>query len=115
MSKKKIDPNLLSCCWLLCEACNQFKNGECPGCKSLNKTPGWCTIRDCCLKNGYTNCSECREFIENEGCKKFDSMVAGCLKFLDESERSAIAEIIKDKGLKGYIKYRSEQKLSGNK
>jgi hypothetical protein len=35
----------------------------------------------------------------------------GCLKFLDEPERAVISKIIKKKGIKGYIEYRTEQNL----
>jgi hypothetical protein len=72
---------------------------QCPGCKNLSKSPKWFTISDCCIKNGYTNCTECIDFIDNNGCSKFEGMVIGCLKFLDGPERDVISKIIKEKGI----------------
>lgn len=113
MGRKIVEPDLLSFCWLYCKACNQYRNGDCPGCRHLKKSPKWCTIRNCCIKHGFTNCSECKKFIENGGCEKFESMVVGCLKFLDKSERSLINKTIKKKGFSGYIHDRVKQDLTG--
>lgn len=109
MGRKIVDSNLLSYCWLYCEACSQYQDGKCPGCKNLEKSPRWCAIRNCCIKLGYTNCTECKKFIEKEGCEKFENMVIGCLKFLNKPERQEISQIIRKRGIKGYIKYRNEQ------
>ena len=46
MEDVKIDKNLVSCCWLYCGACKKYLDNLCPGCKQLNKTPFWCSIRN---------------------------------------------------------------------
>ena len=114
MSKKIIDKNFVSYCWLYCLACNLYKEGKCKGCKNLDKSPRWCVIRDCCIENNYTNCTECAKFSENGGCGKFDSMVMGCLKFFDNSERQKITRLVRKKGIRGYLNYMGDLNMEGN-
>ena len=111
MKEIKIDKDLVSCCWLYCGECKKYISNNCPGCKKLEKTPFWCTIRDCCLNKGYENCADCEDYPNNAHCKKFNGFVMRTLGYICGSDRFAAIKIIKDKGIEYFAKYMSENNL----
>jgi hypothetical protein len=106
-----IDRGLVSCCWLYCGACEKYLNDNCPGCKKLDKTPFWCTIRNCCLSNGYDNCADCEEYPNVKNCNKYNGFVMRSLGYLCGSDRLSATNMIKDKGIDEFAKYMTENKI----
>lgn len=111
MKEIKLDKDLVSCCWLYCGACEKYLSDKCYGCKHLNKTPFWCSIRDCCLNHGYKNCVDCKDYPNITDCKKYNGFVMRILGYLCGSDRLAAAAMIKEKGIDEFAKYMSENKI----
>jgi hypothetical protein len=111
MKEITIDKNLVSCCWLYCGACDKFLNDKCSGCKNLDETPFWCTIRDCCLTKGYENCADCKDHPNVMACKKYNGFVMRTLVYLCGSDRLLATNMIKEKGIEGFAKHMAENKI----
>ena len=111
MTDIKIDPNLVSYCWLYCGSCKKNIVGECPGCKKLEKTPFWCPIRDCCIEKGISNCATCNEYDEVKLCRKYNGIVMRSLSYLCGSDRFTATQMIKEKGIDGFAQYMAENKF----
>jgi hypothetical protein len=110
MKKVTIDRNMVSCCWLYCGACKKYLADKCTGCKKLSKTPFWCSIRDCCMEKGYSNCALCEEYPNTLDCKRYNGFVMRTLGYICGSDRAAATNMIKQKGIDEFINY-----MSGNK
>ena len=106
-----INKDLVSCCWLYCGACAKFLAGNCRGCKKMNKTPFWCSIRDCCISKAYDNCATCKEYVDVAKCRKYNGFIMRTLGYLCGSNRFAATSIIRDKGIQEFAKYMAEKKI----
>ena len=111
MNEITIDKNLVSCCWLYCGACEKYLTEKCPGCKKLDKTPFWCTIRDCCLEKGLENCADCKDFKDITACKKYNGVLMRSLGYLCGSDRLTATNMIREKGINEFAKYMAENKI----
>ena len=110
MKDLRIEIDLISCCWLYCGACEKYLEGKCPGCKNLYKTPFWCKIRDCCLKNGYQNCSQCVQVQSLTKCRKFNGFIMRNLARFCGSDQWEAIRIIKNKGMQSFAEEMTNQK-----
>ena len=103
--------HLVSYCWLYCGACKKNIAGECPGCKKLEKTPGWCSIRDCCIEKGIENCAKCKEYNNVKACRKYNGIVMRSLSYLCGSDRYTATAMIREKGIEFFADYMAGNNL----
>ena len=97
---------LVAYCGLYCQECRSFKKGKCPGC-AKNEKATWCTIRTCCIENGYTSCAECTIMPLKE-CKKFNNFIGNTIGLLFNSDRTACIARIKEVGAAQFATEMSE-------
>jgi hypothetical protein len=77
----------------------------------LDKTPFWCTIRDCCLNKGCDNCANCKEYPNVKDCSKYNGFIMRTLGYLCGSDRFSATNMIKNKGIDEFAKYMTENKI----
>ena len=95
-------------CGLYCGECGKFKKGKCPGCAG-NEKATWCTIRKCCIENGYKSCAECT-IISLAECKKLNNFIGKTIGLLFNSDRMACLARIKEAGT---LQFATEMEASG--
>jgi len=102
MNKKEIvaDKNLVAFCGLYCGACGSFLKGKCPGCRE-NAKATWCTVRTCCMENGWSTCAGCTKMALKD-CKKFNNFISKFIGLVFNSDRAACIENIKEKGVEAF-------------
>jgi hypothetical protein len=108
MNTIKNDVKLIAYCGLYCGACGKFINGKCPGCAE-NAKATWCGNRNCCIKNGYASCADCKEYKDVMQCKNYNSFMAKVFGFIFKSDRAACISLIKEKRYEGFSAYMSEK------
>ncbi len=96
-----VDVQLVAYCGLYCGACGAYRRGRCPGCHE-NRKATWCTVRTCCMENGYASCAECKATPEPRDCRKYNNLIARLFGLIFRSDRRACILQIRDKGLEGH-------------
>ncbi|MCK9617710.1 MAG: DUF3795 domain-containing protein [Lentimicrobiaceae bacterium] len=96
------DKSLVAFCGLYCGACKKYLTDKCPGCIENDKA-GWCSVRSCCMNNGYNSCADCREYTNAMDCKKFNNFISKIFGFLFNSDRNACIETIKKVGYDSFV------------
>jgi hypothetical protein len=91
-------------CGLYCGACKKFLNGKCAGCQG-NEKASWCTVRSCCLENGYQSCADCKTYATANDCKKFDNFMARLFGFIFRSDRQACIAYIQKEGYEKFADF----------
>ena len=95
------EPKLVAYCGLYCGACRAYLRDKCPGCHE-NQKATWCKVRSCCSDNAYTSCADCRDFQNQNECKKFNNIVSKFFALILRSDRSACIKQIRDIGIQGH-------------
>jgi len=103
------DKKLVAPCGLYCGCCFAYIKEKCPGCPG-NEKASWCKIRDCCGKNNYETCAECKTFKQAEQCPKFNNLFSKILGFCLNSDRNACIEKIKIMGREQYAQDMAKKK-----
>lgn len=109
MKELVADEKLVAYCGLYCGACRSYLKETCPGC-AKNESAGWCEIRKCCQKNGFSSCADCREFPDPKDCGKFHNLISRIIGFFLRSDRRACVLQIRDKGLSGHAEEMARRK-----
>jgi len=90
------NPDLVAYCGLYCGQCRSFLKSKCPGC-ATNAKATWCTIRTCCIDNGFKSCADCT-LMPLADCKKFNNFIGKTIGLLFNSDRGACVARIKEVG-----------------
>lgn len=94
-------PELVAYCGLYCGACRSYTKGKCAGCHE-NAKASWCTVRSCCIENGFSSCADCRAHSDPNGCMKFNNFMSRLFGFVFKSDRAACIEQIRQSGISGH-------------
>jgi hypothetical protein len=106
--------NLISYCGFYCGACPKFLKGQCKGCKG--DTPGCalgynaCKVRPCCLENGYSSCADCKKYDSVRDCKDYNPLMIRFGQFITKTNRRKGIEMIKEKGIAGFLNFMIDKK-----
>jgi len=99
----------VAACGLCCETCRAYAKGKCTGCRQ-NEKATWCAVRTCCGEHDWTTCAECTLMPLSE-CRKFNSFISKCFKFVFRSDRAGCIERIREVGLEAFV---AEMKAAGS-
>lgn len=110
MSETLAKPELVAYCGLYCGACRSYIKGKCAGCHE-NAKASWCTVRSCCIENGFSSCAECRDHADPNGCKKFNNFMSKLFGFVFKSDRAACIAQIRQSGIVGHAEIMASKKI----
>jgi hypothetical protein len=103
------DSKLVAFCGLYCGACRAYLQDRCPGCRENHKA-AWCKVRNCCIKNEFATCADCKQFPDPGRCGYFNNLMAKFFSFIFRSDRAACIRQIKEIGLKQHAENMAEHK-----
>lgn len=108
-----MEQHLISYCGFYCGACPKFLKNQCMGCKGDNSlcAMGYkaCKVRPCNIKNGYQSCAECNKYTSVKDCKDYNPLMIRFGQFVTRTNRRKGIEMIKEKGLDGFLLYMKEK------
>jgi len=110
MAETLAKPELVAYCGLYCGACHSYTKGKCKGCHENTKAT-WCTVRSCCIENGFNSCAECRDHSNPNDCKKFNNFMSRLFGFVFKSDRAACIAQIKHSGIAGHTEIMAGKKI----
>jgi hypothetical protein len=107
-------PNELAPCGVFCGACPSF-NKTCLGCPSerreqKRKSKWGCRIRRCCYEEKNLKiCGDCQQFPCDEVKRKLLNSHPGEMKFKYRHEIPENMKVLRELGLKEYLKYQKQR------
>ena len=103
MKAIEADSGMVAYCGLYCGACKRRLKDKCPGCHKNDKAL-WCTVRSCCMENGFLSCADCKKFDDPNNCGTFNNIFSKAIGFLLRSDRRACIYQIKKIGIDGHAR-----------
>jgi hypothetical protein len=93
---------LISYCGFYCGACPTFTSGKCEGCRgdSPKCAVGYktCSVKPCCVENGFSTCADCTIYTSLKECKKYNPLSIRFGEWISNTSRGKAIELIREKG-----------------